>query len=275
MTTIQIENSKRLIQTMLERFSRPCVLWSGGKDSMVLLHLVRAFRKDIDVVCWREPWMPEKQEFANRIIKLWNLTVWDWHPQRVSFCKGNDRVDILNWYNWGASPVMLARGTERPVEGKPWLCARDTFLARPLQSFVPPWDLGFHGHRSSDVDLCSGSIPLEVDMMNTPGTIPTVFPLRHWSDDDIFEYTEEQKLPIDLHRYRKVGAKWEVLPYQEKNPDFYPTCVKCLDEDEGEFVQCPKLNAQINNISNFVKWEKPRMAYCGLRKESEELNNGV
>jgi hypothetical protein len=262
----KIRVTTAMIRDLLRHYHRPCVLWSGGKDSMALLHLLRILtQRKIDVVCWREPWMPQKQRFVNKIVAKWNLTVWDWHPEAVALCKGNARIDVLNYYSFGSHPMMLARGTERP-EGESWLCGRDTFMSRPRTKFVPPWDLAFHGHKSCDVDPCSGAVPLESDLMDTPGMVACAFPLRHWSDDDVFEYLEHFRVPIDSDRYAKgADGKWATLPYQDRNPDYYPACFKCMDPDEGEFVMCPKLGIAINNISSHVRWEQPTMPYCNLR----------
>ena len=265
----KLEISRLMVKDLLGRYSRPCVLWSGGKDSMVLLHLVRMVRPEVEVVCWREPWMPGKQKFANRIIEEWNLTAWDWHPEAISLCKGLGRIDVLNYYSFGAHPMMLARGTERPKEGEPYLCGRETFLARPRGKFAIPFGLAFHGHKNCDADACSGAVPLETDLMDTPGMVACAFPLRYWSDDEVFEYSEIFHVPIDEDRYRKAAGKWEILPYQDRTPDYYPACFKCLDPDEGEFVFCPKLQLQINNVSGFVSWEKPSLPYCNLRRGAE------
>ena len=152
---------RRSIWRLVRHYKRPCVLWSGGKDSTAMLHLLREMVPEpLPVVCWREPWQPWKQEFCNRVIELWNLTVWDWHPLGVCLCKGNGRIDVLNSYQFGTTGRMiLARGIEPPHEGEPWLCGRETFLSRPLAPFVAPWDLAFHGHKSVDDDPTSGQIP--------------------------------------------------------------------------------------------------------------------
>ena len=267
----KLKDSRELIIKALNAWSNPCVLWSGGKDSMVLLHLLRSIFGRLPVVCWREPWFAYKNAFINRMISEWDLEVWDWHPVKVGLTKGNGRIDVLNYYPFGPTPeatMMMSRGVERePAEGERLRCGRETVLMRPLAPFVPPWDLAFHGHKSADVDLIHGNVPLEVDLMDTPGQMACAFPLRHWSDEDVFAYLEEHEVPIDHHRYEKVDGQWVAKPYQRLNPDFLPLCLKCCDPDEGEYVDCPKLKMRINNVSANVRWEKPRLAYCNVGKE--------
>jgi hypothetical protein len=264
----KLRASRELIVKALNLWSKPCVLWSGGKDSMVLLHLLRSMLGKIPVVCWREPWFHYKNKFVNRIIDEWELEVWDWHPARVALTKGNNRIDILNYYSFGQHPeavMMLSRGTERePAAGEKLVCGKDTVLSRPATPFIPPWDLSFHGHKSTDIDLIHGNLPLEVDLMDTPGMMACAFPLRHWTDADVFDYLEENDVPIDLSRYYKTSEGWQIQPYQRLNPDYLPLCLKCCDPDEGEYVHCFKLKMTINNISAAVRWEKPQLAYCNL-----------
>jgi len=262
----KIARAEEVIRRTLSQYRNPAVLWSGGKDSMVLLYLLlHCTRKNLPVICWREPWMPWKQAFVNRMIAEWNLTVWDWHPQAVTLCKGNGRIDVLNHYQMQRGTMILARGTEPPTYGKPWLCGRDTFLSRPLGGFAAPWDVAFHGHKSSDDDPTSGKIPLAVDILDTPGTVAYSYPLRDWTDEDIFRFIERKSIPYDETRYRKGADGWEIVAEKHANPDYYSTCLACVDPDAGAFVQCPKLAMQINNVAGSVVWQSPQLAYCGLR----------
>lgn len=239
---------------------------------MVLLYLTKfVLGVELPVICFKEPWFPHKLEFTNEIIRKWNLTVWDWAPSRVSLCSGNGRIDVIHRYQIGPKPdgflgeAVLARGTEIPEENLPWLCGVDTFLSRPTGSFHPHWNLLIHGHKSSDDDPCSGKIPLETDFLLDPPNPASVFPLRNWTDDDIFEFTKERGIPFDRSRYDLDEKK--VLPNKWMSPDYYHTCFACCDPSMPKFVHCPKRNAQVNNISHLVPWEFPSGEYCNLRTQ--------
>ncbi len=48
------------IDTALSRARRPAVMWSGGKDSTVLLHLVRKVMPEIEVIHFKLPFLSHK-----------------------------------------------------------------------------------------------------------------------------------------------------------------------------------------------------------------------
>lgn len=275
-----ISRAKNVLLAGMQQYRRPCVLWSGGKDSMVLLHMLRDLYGDLPVVCYREPWMPEKQAFVNRVISEWGLTVWDYAPSAVALCKGNGRIDVIQHYQIGQTAMMLARGTEPLDEvaadgptlgcGSTWLCGRDTFLSRPLGTFNFPWDAMFIGHKSSDVDPTSGGVPLAVDVMDTPGTAAAVYPLREWTDEDVFAYIERYGVPYDESRYLQLGpGDWTLSEDITANPDYYRTCLACCDPDAAPFVRCPKTGLEINNVSARVPFIEPSLPYCGLREGAD------
>ena len=268
----KVNSSITLILRTYADFKRPCLLWSGGKDSMVLLDILRKnFPELPDIVCWREPWMPSKQRFVNRVIQEWGLAVFDYAPARVSLCKGNGRIDVLNHYQIiGDQEVTLARGTEPMSPFEPYLCGVKTFLSRPTGGFNAPWDMLLIGHKSCDEDPTSGRIPLGLDVKLHPGGASSIFPLRHWTDEDILDYTIAEGVPFDEERYDIVDGRLKSKPSLDSNPDYYRTCLKCCDPDEGEFVHCPRLDAQINNISRAVVWQQPAAEYCSLRTNQKE-----
>lgn len=233
---------------------------------MALLHIIRDKFKDLDVLCYREPWFPEKLVFTNSVIALWKLTAWDYPPATIGLRKGNGRLDVINNYLIGQRTMALARGTERPVENQPWLCGVRTFLSRPTAVSIRfPWDLIFHGHKSCDVDPCSGAIPLDRSIVKVENGADAAYPLRYWSDEDVFEYLEENDVPIDPSRYAKIEGEWQILDDKTNNPDYYHTCLKCCDPEQPEKVVCPLTNQMIPNIHEHLPWVQFDLPYCGLK----------
>lgn len=269
----KVVEAQRVIKATLSQFKNPCLLWSSGKDSMVLLHLLLKLGIKPDIVCWREPWMPEKQEFTNRMIERFNLNVFDYAPSQIALCEGNGRIDVINYYQTGphSNPQLLAlaRGMEEPEVDKPWLCGLDTFVTRPTGSFDFPWDVCFHGHKSSDEDPTSGQIPLNLDLVLRPGAASASYPLRLWDDEDVFEYIEAYSVPFDETRYVKLGNKWVIRKDKRKNPDYYHTCFECMKRGNPDQVHCPKLGLTISNISTKVKWVELSAPYCNLRSDAQ------
>jgi hypothetical protein len=269
----KIERSCGVVSSMLKRYKNPCVLWSSGKDSMVLLHLLK-FKMGLDfpVVCWREPWMPWKLEFTNRIIQEWKLEAWDWAPSAVKLCRGMGRIDVMTYYQINSSLIsepqhmIVARGTEPPEEGLPFLCGLETFLAKPLGTFNFPWDGMFIGHKSDDEDPLSGKVPLEVDWLQIERAAAGIYPIRDWTDVEVYEYIERFDVPFDETRY-DVKNRTTVKNNKLNNPDYYHTCFKCCDPRNSAFVHCPKYDVDVNNISHLVPWVDPKMPYCNMRND--------
>ena len=80
--------------------------------------------------------------------------------------------------------------------------------------------------------------------------------MKDWTHDDVFQYCEENNVPIQLDRYEKVDAKWGEKKDRSQNCDYVHACTACIDrrEEAPKFVHCPKLNCTIENVSNRVQW---------------------
>jgi hypothetical protein len=273
--TERVSASIGFLDRMLETAKNPVILWSGGKDSMVVLHMLKfIMKRELPVVCWREPWMPQKLRFINRIIDEWNLEVHDYAPSAVSLCRGKEgRVDIMESYqvNSVLAPepqhMLVARGTLAPEENLPFLCVLETFLARPTGAYNFPWDCMIMGHKSSDDDPTVGKVPLRVDRLQVENAGTVIFPIRGWTDAEVFQYHERHGVPHDETRYdvpnRRVRDRGDIA-----NPDYFHTCTKCCDPTSASFVRCPKYGIDVNNVSHMVPWVDPNFSYCGLDDKS-------
>ena len=248
-----ILSSIEKIQGIAKRFARPAVLCSFGKDSMVLLNLVREAGFDWPVVFYREPHFPQKYAFANKVISDWDLTVYDYPARFRTVIENNGGLEVIGHYPFGGSEIMVPTGLFEPenFEGK-WLCAKDDVLLRPTGDFDVPWSVMLVGHKDCDQDPIQGSLKLHLDQKQTPGCPTISFPIRNWTDEDVWNYSESHNVPIHTDRYEKVDGKWGEKQDGSLNPDWFPACSRCIDKTAGEYVYCPKVKGVINNVGNLI-----------------------
>jgi hypothetical protein len=258
----KIKTANRVIDAVLLNFRQPAVMWSGGKDSMVLLFLLRARQVNVPVIFWRQPFFAEKHEFQERIAREWDLRLYDWPPAMVKLTEGNGHLSVLNYYQVGPLPggtCAVPVDVYEPAkwDGK-WICGLRDLLHRPAGGFAFPWDCCFHGHKSSDTDPLLGSVPLEQEIAFPASGPALAFPLRDWTDADIWEYTRRYDVPQQWDRY--APGTGEENPDRTANADYYAGCVRCMERQDEKTVWCPKLKARISNISAqlpFVKMPRP------------------
>ena len=238
------------------------VLWSGGKDSTAMLHLLK-FQAGIDVpvIQFRQPKFRERYAYSDQLIKDWNLTVYDYPASRFALADGPDtetgevRFDLLHYFQWGSKAVVLSLGTERPKEGNKFMCGVDDFLKRPTGTFNWPWESVWIGTKNSDTDLIKGHVPLSQDVRHAEGSPVSLYPMRNWTDRDIYQYLEDNGVKADPTRYLKTKQGWINNPDKSLNADFYPTCLNCVDRHQPNHVHCPKLKATVTNISYLAPYE--------------------
>ena len=70
----KLPKAKELISTALSQMNNPYLSFSGGKDSLVMLHMVLAQKPDISVVYWDAgASYPDTDQFLAQISKEWNF----------------------------------------------------------------------------------------------------------------------------------------------------------------------------------------------------------
>jgi len=281
-----VDQSLYRIEHWLREFRAPVVLWSGGKDSTAMLHLLR-FKLGVKLPCvqWREPRFRHRYAHSDLLAREWDLTLYDYAPGRIAIQDGYDietgqpRFDFLKYYQWGHhSALVLSLGTEAPTETEiaedRYLCGLADVLQRPCGSFNWPWDSAFHGQKSADVDLIKGAVPLMQDVRRTPDSPTQLFPMRHWTDDDIFDYLEAEGVPMDPTRYDRATGKWGHKQDKSHNADYYPICWNCVNRHLSSPVHCPKLRSEVNNIAHLAPYEDNAIPEQGF-KHSWQPNTTV
>ena len=135
------------------------------------------------------------------------------------------------------------------------MCGLNEHLARPTGTFNFPWGAVYIGTKDTDEDLIKGRVAVTSHIRYADGSPVSLYPLRDWTDEDIYNYLEISGVDPDPSRYLKTDGKWKNNPDKSLNADFIPVCLNCVDRHQGKYVDCPKLKAKINNISHLAPYE--------------------
>ena len=261
------------------------LLCSFGKDSMVLLDLIRqvlparelnCHTYPLPVIYHRHPYFPAKHEFAESVIRAWALEVLDFPPIACGVKAKEDRLELVTRYQVGSGSIDLPMNTEPPIERRPFACGLQ-WLTRPKTLGCQwPWTTVFIGHKNSDVDPYEGPVPLKEDRVRVMRAgVDAVFPLRHFTDDDVWDYIELNRVPYDKRRYGRSemgDGRWGEFDDKWNNPDYIHACTACIDPRvNSKTVPCPKLGgALVRNMGPTVVRMETLPDY--IDKEEEPQN---
>ena len=256
----KLERTDQIIDSCVNTFLSTMMYWSGGKDSMVLLHLLRRHGVKIPILFFREPWQPFKYEFHDRIIRDWELLVYSWHPYESLMQEKNGEFEVQNRYAINGYTISCPTGIVDPVDDLPCTSCLE-ILRRPKQKelLVPYLDAIWIGHKGSDTDSLAGDVGIKSEVRQVPGGVSSIFPLRDWTDEDVWNYIEEHDVPYDEKRYEKFEGKWRERPDRRHNADYVHACTRSVDRREGaeEFPYCRKLKTTVQNMAQYVVWTEP------------------
>lgn len=235
----KIASAKLLIARALQAAARPVVMWSGGKDSMVLIHLLGDALEWMPVLHHRDGEDGPQFAFADRIISEWHLQAVDYLPLQRALKQRGDRIECVSGYDVGDGKLLVL---PKNLYEAPAMQCGVRWLQQPTARFAYGWDLVLHGHKSSDVDEYEGAVPLKSNWVKQPGVPDLVFPLHDWTDADIWEYSRAFNVPQDAGRYDvAAGTKKDDRP---RNSDYTAMCVRCLDLNAARTVACPLAGGQ-------------------------------
>jgi 3'-phosphoadenosine 5'-phosphosulfate sulfotransferase (PAPS reductase)/FAD synthetase len=213
----KINASKRIIQKALNSCTHPTISWSGGKDSTVLLHMVRHFLPDIptifvDLDCL----FPETKVYINELRTKWNLNLHTTRSEEYDFKSLTKKYGYPIFGKNIANNVERARRTNNlrkqlspfevflvKIQANISSKCSQFLLERPCKIKEHEFrsDLKFIGLRALEsrarVRLWAdyGDIYVVKDYYGKAKPITKCNPISMWSEKDIWDYFERFKIP--------------------------------------------------------------------------------
>jgi len=224
-----------------------------------MLHLIRSV-KNIPVLQFRFEGQPKKYEFADKVIKEWGLTRYDYPPSHIDIMCLNDNLDAIMWRDTGKNGLMyVAIELLKPDNGH-FSCVYLDFIEYPrIPSYDYKWDLTLIGSKSCDVDPIMGEIKIK-NKLSKLGNTNLYCPIEDWTDEDIWEYTEKYNVPYNNKRYDKDNGYKE---FKDKtfNENYHYCCTECVNPNNDKMVICPLTNSERENIGDKMQYAERLDAY--------------
>lgn len=250
----KVAESLKVIRAAYSNAKAPCVLSSFGKDSMVMLWLLRLAGLKMPVMFFRQPYVQKKYLWAYQVAAGWDLDLYDLPPKSTVVQQRGEHLSVVCKYDIAGTTIDLPVDFYSPKEGEKCVCGLTDIYGRATGASNFNADLILCGHKSSDQDDLYGKIPLKADVAMFPDSPSVVYPLRHWTDADIWEATELYGIPYDTERYEKTEKGWGEKEDKTLNSDYLPGCVACMVKDGG-VVQCPKMGLEVSNAAQYLRWQ--------------------
>lgn len=227
-----MDKARNIIRDVLAEAEHPAVLWSGGKDSQLLLALAREVRSDVPAIWFRSGLTSARQAFAKSQILALDLEVWSWEPADVYVVPNGDGLSLVREQAFGPQRFPVLSDIE---EGE--TCIGDVATDRTPHLY-PHFDAYLIGWKDSDTHPALGKDPFPPDG-SVLGKGKLYGPIRHMSDAQVWEAIKELNVQYDVERYDRGGA----------DPDEIRACTRCL---HGRETFCPKEGKTIAP----VEWDR-------------------
>jgi len=259
----KIASTKENLKREIGAARNPVLMCSFGKDSLTILHLLRSMGINIPILFWREHGQNKKYEFADLLIHLWDLKVYDYPPSAVDIVNLGDKFDGIGFRSFGNTALVYVAIELHPPTDEMFSCAIEEILNKPtIPTFDYKWDLTLSGHKSGDIDPILGEIPLKHDKVQF-GTTTVFYPLRDWTDAEVWQYIIENNVPYEKRRY-DANNGFKEREDKTYNNNYHFACTACLNPGNGAKAWCRLMNKEIENIGHTIDYAGKLKIYKAL-----------
>lgn len=160
----------------LKSAERPAILFSGGKDSLLLLDIVRRTRPDTTVIHFHDRLDPSVEQACI----VWSLNVLSWAPAARYLIPWNAGIALVSEYSIGNSRLPVLRDV---IEGEG--CDLERLMKTRTLNFDYPFDLTLWGYRKSDElhPVMPSCFPKTFRL----GPTVMLAPLYEWETEDVVQ----------------------------------------------------------------------------------------
>jgi len=230
-----------ILREAFNRFNNLAMLWSIGKDSSVMLWLARkAFFGHVPfpiVHVDTSYKMPKMIEFRDRVVRVWDLDLRVGQNKEAlragkTFPNGTaTRVECCSLLKRDALQDVIAdNGFEAVILG----IRRDEEGTRAKERYFSP--------RTKDFAWDFKDQPPELwDQFKTdfePGTHLRVHPLLHWTEQNIWEYIDRERIPVVPLYFSEEGRRYRSLG-----------CLPCTSGVESDATTVPQIVEELRETN--------------------------
>lgn len=216
----KVEIAMAVSRAALESFGKVAVVWSGGKDSTVVLHMFgeasRAASKGYDVV-FIDHYMhfEETLDFVERVASEWGLRLIIKGNERLRGYKYGDEVDVDELDERDAEELLRIGYTARTFR-----FSLDNVAANHLLKTVPLKEaVRENGYEAVAVGIRWDENPARAGETFFSGRRDPVHirvhPILPFTERDVWDYTLSRGLPVNplyARGYRSIDDKYETRP---------------------------------------------------------------
>lgn len=215
-----METVRQTIREVLTGAQNPAVLFSGGKDSLLLLAIAREVRQDIAAV-WFRTGEPDVE--LRRVLRDWDVPTFSWAPADVYLLADGVNTSLVQEYDFGTACMPIISDIRSGNS-----CVFNHQRDRRPEMYTD-FDVLLWGAKDCDTHWIKGDGTLPTDGFEL-GRARVYAPLRHMTDEQVYSAI------IDLG-----------LPYTVQ-PDELPLCTACLQAGDGK-VYCLAVDQPIDRVN--------------------------
>jgi phosphoadenosine phosphosulfate reductase len=183
----KLKTSLRLVKQALSEQNNPILACSFGKDSMVVLHLVRQLKPDIKII-WNNTQVeyPDTYKFAEEITRDWNLEVFEAKPRHTFW-------ELIKEVGWPIDP----RNSNGKRQKATVRCCKELKKLPTLNLLRQnKWNLYFTGLTRHESRLREFSAKKYGSYFySKEWHLWKCHPILDWTTDDVWEYHRKFQLP--------------------------------------------------------------------------------